>query len=208
MSNNITQKLKNKESVVKYSYKYGVTKAAIRYNECGRTIYRWRERYDGSIKSLESKSRKPHSYPNQHTEELKLIRNYKANNKKTGLVVLWVKLRNAGYTRKIQGLYLVLQRMEIYEKASSKKKKSEAKEWITWKYPGDKIQVDVKYVLSKCMTEELKAKGERFYYNKVFYSLEDLRNRGKEYNNFSMRTSGWLSPNEFLKNIKVKENRY
>ena len=89
--------------------------------------------------------------------------------------------------------------MEIYEKASSKKKKSEAKEWITWKYPGDKIQVDVKYVLSKCMTEELKAKGERFYYNKVFYSLEDLRNRGKEYNNFSMRTSGWLSPNEFLK---------
>ena len=38
MGNNITQKLKYKESVVKYSYKHGVTKAAIVYGECRRTI--------------------------------------------------------------------------------------------------------------------------------------------------------------------------
>ena len=41
---------------------------------------------------------------------------------------------------------------------------------------------------------------ERFYYGKIFYSLEDLRNRAKywiqEYNNFPMRPLGWLSPNE------------
>ena len=47
---------------------------------------------------------------------------------------------------------------------------------------------------------------ERFYYNKVFWSLEDLRNRGadwrKEYNNFPMRPLGWLSPNEFIKQYK------
>ena len=53
---------------------------------------------------------------------------------------------------------------------------------------------------------------ERFYYNKVFCSLEDLRNRGrdwrKEYNNFPMRPLGWLSPNEFIKNIKVKKNHF
>ena len=50
---------------------------------------------------------------------------------------------------------------------------------------------------------------ERFYYNKVFYSLEDLRNRGKdwrkEYNNFPMRPLGWLSPKEFLKKYKSQE---
>ena len=43
---------------------------------------------------------------------------------------------------------------------------------------------------------------ERFYYDKIFYSLEDLRNRAKywiqEYNNFPMRPLGWLSPNEKL----------
>ena len=47
---------------------------------------------------------------------------------------------------------------------------------------------------------------ERFYYKRVFCSLEDLRNRGadwrKEYNNFPMRPLGWLSPNEFLKRYK------
>ena len=47
---------------------------------------------------------------------------------------------------------------------------------------------------------------ERFYYNRVFCSLEDLRNRGaewrKEYNNFPMRPLGWLSPNEFIKQYK------
>ena len=47
---------------------------------------------------------------------------------------------------------------------------------------------------------------ERFYYKKVFYSLEDLSNRGadwrKEYNNFPMRPLGWLSPKEFLKKYK------
>ena len=50
---------------------------------------------------------------------------------------------------------------------------------------------------------------ERFYYKRVFYSLEDLRNRGKawrkEYNNFFMRPLGWLSPNEFLKKYKSQE---
>ena len=164
MGNNITQKLKYKESVVKYSYKYGVTKAAIRYCECRRTIYRWRKRYDGSLKSLEDKSRKPHFHPNQHTvEEIQLIRNYKRNNKDTGLVVLWIKLRNAGYTRTIQGLYHVLQRMGIYQKTPSKKKESEPKEWITGTYPGDKVQVDVKYVPSKCLTKELQDKGEKFF---------------------------------------------
>lgn len=53
---------------------------------------------------------------------------------------------------------------------------------------------------------------ERFYYKRVFYSLEDLRNQGKEwrkeYNNFPMRPLGWLSPRKFIKNIKVKKNRY
>ena len=50
---------------------------------------------------------------------------------------------------------------------------------------------------------------ERFYYKRVFYSLEDLRNQGKEwrkeYNNFPMRPLGWLSPREFIKKYKSQE---
>lgn len=53
--------------------------------------------------------------------------------------------------------------MGIYQKAPSKKKESELKEWITGMYPGDKVQVDVKYVPSKCLTKELQDKRERFF---------------------------------------------
>lgn len=160
----ITQKLKYKQSVVKFSYKYGVTKTAIKFELNRRTIYRWRERYDGTLKSLEDKSRRPNSHPNQHTkEEIKLIKDYKRNNKETGLVVLWVKLRAAGYTRTIQGLYHVMQRLGIYKKTPSKKKQPQPKEWTTGVYPGDKIQIDVKYVPQECLTKELREQGVKLY---------------------------------------------
>lgn len=82
------------------------------------------KRYDGTLESLKDKSRRPHAHLNQHTEdELKLIRNYKNNNKETGLVVLRVKLRCAGYTRTIQDLYHAMQRMRIYKKSTKQEKK-------------------------------------------------------------------------------------
>ena len=68
MSKSITQKMKYKQSVIKFSLKYSAKKAAKKFNEWSKTIYRRIERYDESIKSLEGKSRRPHSHPNQHTE--------------------------------------------------------------------------------------------------------------------------------------------
>ena len=155
MGNSITQKLKYKQSVVKFSFKYGVTKAAIKFEENRRTIYRWIERYDGTLESLKDKSRKPHSNARAHTEEeIKLIKNYKRNNKQTGLVVLWVKLKEAGYTRSVTSLY----RMMI-----SKKKEKNAGYYPEMTHPGEKVQVDVKYVPKKCLSKELQEMGERFY---------------------------------------------
>ena len=162
--NSITQRMKYKQSVVKFSFKFGVRKASIKFNECERTIYRWRKRYDGSVESLADISRKPHHHPNEHTEEeIELIKKYKANNKKTGLVVLWVKLRRAGYLRTVQGLYGVMRRLGIYEKAPSKKKESEPIEWEEITYPGQKVQIDVKYVPRKCMSVDLQRERIRYY---------------------------------------------
>ena len=67
--NSITQKMKYRQSVVKFSYKYGVKKTSIKFNECERTIYRWRKKYDGRLESLANKSRKPHTSPKAHTKE-------------------------------------------------------------------------------------------------------------------------------------------
>ena len=51
---------------------------------------------------------------------------------------------------------------------------------------------------------------ERFYYNKIFWSFEDFKNRLKywdrEYNNFPMKPLGWKSPNEKLKEFELKKS--
>ena len=196
MKNSITQKMKYKQSVIKYSYQYGVKKASIQFNEWPKTIYRWRERYDGKIESLKDKSRRPHSHPNQHTkEEKKLIRDYKRNNKETGLVVLWIKLREAGYTRTIQGLYHVLQRLGIYEKAPRKAKEEEKVEKIEVTYPGEKVQIDVKYVPTKCLTKELQEKGEKFYQYTAIDEFTRIR-----YTWFTNEHSTYMS-SEFVKRV-------
>ena len=162
--NSITQDIQYKQSVVKYSLKHGVTKAAIKFKMHRKTIYRWREKYDGTAQSLKNKSRRPHSHPNEHTEEeIKLIKNYKYKNKETGLVVLWIKLRKAGYTRSITSLYRVMQRIGIYSKAPSKKKEYEPKPYEEMRYPGERVQVDVKYVPAKSLTKEVKEKDGRYY---------------------------------------------
>ena len=162
--NSITQDILYKQSVVKYSFKYGVTKAAIKYKMHRKTIYRWREKYDGTAQSLKNKSRRPHSHPKQHTEEeIKKIKDYKRKNKETGLVVLWIKLRKAGYTRSITSLYRVMQRIGIYKKTPSKKKEYEPKAYEEMKYPGQRVQIDVKYVPSKSLTKEVREKEGRYY---------------------------------------------
>lgn len=162
--NSITQDILYKQSVVKYSFKHGVTKAAIKFKMHRKTIYRWREKYDGTVQSLKNKSRRPNSHPKQHTEcEIKLIKNYKSKNKDTGLVVLWIKLKGAGYTRSITSLYRVMQRLGIYNKAPSKKKEYEAKAYEQMTYPGERVQIDVKYVPAKSLTKEVKEKDGRYY---------------------------------------------
>ena len=162
--NIITQNVKFRQSAIKYARKNGATAASIEYKVSRRTIYRWIERYDGTLKSLANKSRRPHTSPNAHTEaEIKKIKDYKNKNKETGLVVLWVKLRRAGYTRSITGLYRMMKKLGIYKKAPSKKKKYEPKVYEQMKYPGERVQVDVKYVPSNCLTKELKEQGERYY---------------------------------------------
>ena len=162
--NSITQDIKFKQSVIKYSYRNGVTAASLQYKVNRRTIYRWRERYDGTLKSLVNKSRRPHRSPKAHTEaEIKMINNYKNKNKDTGLVVLWVKLKRAGYTRSVTSLYRMMIKLGIYKKTPSKKKVYEPKTYQQMTYPGQRVQVDVKYVPMKCLTKELKEKGERYY---------------------------------------------
>lgn len=163
--NNITQIIEYRKSVIKYVKNKGVPKALEEFNVSRATIYRWIKKFDGTNKSLLDKSRRPHSHPNQHTEEeLRNIKNYKAKNKKKGLVMLWLKLREkTGYSRSIVSLYRAMIRLGIYKKTPSKKKQSENRKYKQATYPGEKIQVDVKYVPTNCMLNEDKENDIRYY---------------------------------------------
>jgi transposase InsO family protein len=155
----ITQDMKFRQSLIEYSYKYGVTKAACKYNKPRSTIYSWRKRYDGTIQSLAHISRKPHSHPNQHTEaELKLISNHRRRNPNLGLTEFWHRLHCRGYTRHPGSLYRVMKRMGYFSQSKPKKKYIPQKmEQMT--YPGQKVQIDVKFVPISCIS----TLGERYY---------------------------------------------
>ena len=69
MNNIITSEARFRQRVIKYSHKYGVTKACNRFHRCRQAIYEWRHKYDGkSWKSLVDKSHRPHHHPKEHTQ--------------------------------------------------------------------------------------------------------------------------------------------
>ena len=140
-----------RQAVIAYSLKHGVTKAAIRYKLNRQYIYRWRKRYDGTLQSLADRSHRPHSHPNQHTpEEIKLILNMRRRNPNTGIVVFWVKLRQRGYTRSISGLYRFL-RKQGQMAVPLPNPKYVPKPYEQMQYPGQRVQIDVKFVPGVCI---------------------------------------------------------
>lgn len=159
--NKITQTMLFRQALIRCAEKNGVTKAAIRYNVNRQYIYRWMKRYDGTLPSLADRSHRPQHHPNQHTdEELTLIRNMRRRNPNTGLVVLWVKLRQRGYTRSISGLYRILIRNgQMAVKLPNPK--YIPKPYEQMQYPGQRGQIDVKFVPEACLAGE--AKGQKFY---------------------------------------------
>lgn len=158
--NKITQTMRFRQSLIEYSKKYGVTKAAIKYKTNRQYIYRWLRRYDGTLQSLADQSRRPHHHPNQHTEqELKLIKDMRRRNPNAGLVVFWVKLRQRGYNRTIPGLYRVLRKQgEMAIKPPNPKYIPKPYELMY--YPGQRIQIDVKHVPASCIVG---CNGEKYY---------------------------------------------
>jgi len=157
----ITQIARFRQSLLSYAAKFGVTQAARKYKVNRQYIYRWKNRYDGTLSSLMDRSHRPLHHPNQHSpEELTLIRNMRQRNPNTGIVVLWVKLRMRGYSRSISGLYRVLVKTgQMAVKLPNPKYVPKPYEQML--YPGQRVQIDVKFVPSSCLVGD--AKGQKFY---------------------------------------------
>ena len=81
-------------------------------------------------------------------------------NPNTGIVVFWVKLRQRGYSRSISGLYRFLRKQgQMAVKLSNPK--YIPKPYEQMQYPGQRGQIDVKFVPLSCLAGE--AREHKFY---------------------------------------------
>lgn len=143
--------MKYRQSLMKYSEKFGVSRASRKYNKSRSYIYFWRSRWDGTVEFLACQSRRPHHHPNEHTpEELKLIRDMRRRNPTLGMTELWHRLRKRGYQRRPESLFRVMRKLNMFPPPKPQKKYI-PKPYEQMQYPGQRVQIDVKVVPLKCL---------------------------------------------------------
>lgn len=153
----ITQEMRYRLSAIKCAERYGVKLAAVKCHASPASIYRWRKLYYASnkdIRSLQNGSRRPHAHPNAHTQaEITLIRNLRRRHPRLGLQDFWLRLRQHGYTRSQPALLKLLRRLELYEQPKTLPSPTcrKGQTYTPMTYPGERIQIDVKYVPRDCI---------------------------------------------------------
>lgn len=150
----ITQEAYFRQRVIKWAETHGVTSAANRYRISRKTVHKWKKRYDGSIESLKDQSRRPHHMPRKQTEaEIQMVKRC-AKKYPKDLLLGYEKARAKGYTRS----YGCFKRTASRYVKPRKQQKRKNKPYQRADYPGQKIQMDVKFVPAYCVTN-----GEKYY---------------------------------------------
>lgn len=155
----LSQQKYQRQRMVKYARKHSVTETAIRYKVSRKTVYKWLSRYDGTVMSLEDHSHRPKTCPHSHTEkELRQIRHRLKKYHWTDLLLAYQELvEKDGYTRSYGGFKRIATKLKA-SKPKKAKTKRKPKPYQRAAYPGQKIQIDVKYVPSYCVTD-----GRKYY---------------------------------------------
>lgn len=83
----ITQDMRYRQFLLGFIFQHGISKASRKYNKVQSYIYFWLKLYNGSVESFAYPSRRPHSHPNQHSEEeIKPLRDMYLGNPELGRV--------------------------------------------------------------------------------------------------------------------------
>ncbi len=168
---------KEKEQIIHLCENNNIYFIARRYHISVRSIYRWKSVYDGTQKSLDNKSSKPHNSPKEQSKEEKdrILRLIKRN-PTISLNELYGKLRtNYGYSRNIVTLYRFLRKTGYFIDLSKKRNNHVPKPYDTPIGIGEKMQLDVKFVPRECI---LTGKGfNPFDINYYQYTIIDEATR-------------------------------
>ena len=146
----ITEEMRYRERVVQYAIKSNNAVAARRYHTSRQQVQRWRKKYDGTTASFSNKLTRPHSHPNRHREEIELIKRMHRRYSFEGLAQVYRSLMDAGYTRTYQSMQKQLRNLRLKQPEKKKYPKSKYKV-LKGEYPGEYVEVDVKYVPLECI---------------------------------------------------------
>jgi len=158
----ITEEMKYRKRMCEYAKKHGVTQAARRYQTNRQFVYRQLEKYDGTIRSLVLRSRRPRNHPNRHKEEeLELLNHIRIQYGIDGYAEMYVQALKRGYTRSYGSMCKQIRKLGT--KVSKRRLKTSYVKYESeeGKYPGDKVQIDIKYVPKECIMFE--NYGKRYY---------------------------------------------
>lgn len=154
-----TQEAAFRQRVLEYQRNgHSVTDTANRYHLSRKTVHKWRNRWDGTRESLEDRSRRPTNSPRKQSEaEIKLVKREAKKHKWRDIILAYQDARERGYSRSFGCFSKTVREMQE-QKPGKVRKKRKNKPYQRAAYPGQKVQVDVKYVPSECVTD-----GNKYY---------------------------------------------
>ena len=137
--------------------KHAVSRISGYYRVPVKSAHDWLKKWDGTWKSLVAKSHRPHSHPNAHTvEEIAMMITVTRECGFLPPLLMFQELVERGYTRSYGGMKRFIRR-HFAAPAAPLVSADKPKVYDGGKFPGERLQLDVKYVPRVCLY------GEKLY---------------------------------------------
>ena len=148
-----------RQQMVSYAQTHNVTETALRYKCSRKTVYKWKKRWDGTKESLQEHSRRPKRLRKKYSEEeLRQIKKRLKQCRWSDLILAFqLSVERDGYSGSY-GAFKAIARKLQEEKPKKKKRPRKPKPYQRAAYPGEKLQIDVKFVPTGCV-----ANGQKYY---------------------------------------------
>jgi transposase InsO family protein len=137
--------------------KHAVRRISGYYRVPVKTAYDWLNKWDGTWQSLAAKSHRPHGHPNAHSpEEIALMIEITRECGFLAPLLMYQELVERGYKRSYGGMKRFVRR-HFAAPTAPLVSADKPKAYDGGKFPGERVQIDVKYVPKVCLY------GEKLY---------------------------------------------
>ncbi|NLV86788.1 MAG: transposase [Clostridiales bacterium] len=145
---------------MKYRESHRLAETAIRFKTSEKTVKKWWKRWDGTVASLVNQSRRPKNSPRQTSEKmLKHMRRVLKKHRWQDLLLSYQEMvERWEYKGSYGGFKVIARKLRGLKKPKKKKARKKVKPYRRAEYPGQKVQLDVKFVPGKCVVN-----GQKYY---------------------------------------------